>query len=182
MAGMTTTQNLRFGEVGDPLSYTMQRDLADDIATQLDAADVQRSAALRRPMTWMSRVTALSLPVSTYTAVPFTSAPVNTHAMADIPGQPTRATVTAAAGAGRYLLEAHIQFLYTGWTKAEIAIFKNGAFYVGDSWASPKDIDVLQLAAMVDLNTVTDFIDMRVNHEGGGTTSGDWFMLRLTKN
>ena len=181
MPGITDTQSLRFGQVGDPLSHTTLRNLADDLAVQLDAADVLRSSVLKRPVTWLSRGIALALPVSTYTAVPFTGALVNTHGMADIGTQPTRATVTASAGAGRYLVECHIQFLYTSWTKAEIAVYKNGSFYGSKSWASPQDLNVLQYATLVDLNAVGDYIEMRVNHEGG-TTTGDSFYMRLTKN
>jgi hypothetical protein len=181
MPGVTATQSLRYGYVTDPVSYTMQRDLADDIAAQLDAADVLRTAAMKKPVVFASRNTALTLPNLTLTTVPFTSSQYNTHGMVDIATQPTRITVTAAAGAGQYLVETHIQWTYAGWTRGDITILRNGVFYAQKTWVSPQDQDVLQFTTMVDMPNIGDYLSMQVYHEGGGT-SGDWFHMRVSKN
>jgi hypothetical protein len=183
MPGATQTQSLRYGYVTDPLSYTMQRDLADDIAAQLDVADAARTAAMKRPVARVARNTTLSLPASTVTVVPWTSitAP-DTHGMVDLVGQPNRVTVNAASGTGTYWAIGNIQLLYTAWTRADIMIYRNGVFYAQRTWRAPSDLTALEFTVLVNLPTIGDYLSMHVYHEGGGTTSGDTFGLRVFKN
>ncbi len=184
MPKVTDTQSLRYGVVGDPVSYTMIRDLADDIATQLDLADAARITAMQRPSVLVGRTTALSLPAS-MTPVPWTTTfgSPDPHGMTAVGGgTPSRVTVTASAGAGTYFVTAEMQNLYTGWTRADIAIYRNGSYYAQRTWRAPQDLNPLQFSSLVNLPNVGDYVEMYVYHEGGGTTSGNSFSMYVTKN
>lgn len=172
MAGVTDTQSLRFGEVEDVITHTMVRDLADDIALQLDAADVAQATALKKPIIWASRFGGLSLPVSpTITLVPWLSENQDTHAMLDIATQPTRFTASATSGTGVFMVNVQARLDTTGWTRGDMIFYKNGVFFGQKSFLAPQNLNMLQATFMINLGTVGDYITVGLYHEGGGSTS-----------
>lgn len=178
---MTDTQSLRFGQVTDVITHTMQQNLADDIAAQLDLADTARTAALKRPIARVQRGTALAIPVTTVTVVPWVTELTDTHAMVDIATQPTRITAGATAGTGAYIVQADLQGSYTGWTRADLLIYKNGAVYAQRTWFTPQDFNILAITTMVNFGVVGDFVDLRIYHEGGGSTNTLTVNMNATK-
>lgn len=170
MAGTTDTQSLRFGQVTDVISHTMQANLADDIAVQLDAADVARAATLKGPVAGASRGS-MNLPVGVAQLVTFTSEMFDTHGMIDIATQPTRLTVPSSAVAG--IFEVHFEALWdtTGWTRGDIYFYKNGGFYSQRTWYAPQSLGTVRFTSQVWLGASGDYLQVYVSHEGGGTTA-----------
>lgn len=171
MPGITDTQSLRFGYVTDPISHTMQRDLADDTAAQYDAADVARSAALQKPVVSIQRNAALAVPVTTITTIPWDIEITDTHGMVDIPTNPTRVTAVTAAGSGLYLAEIDVQSNMLGWTRGDVILRRNGTFYAQKSWYNPQDLNHLQFSSFIDLDTVGHYLEWCLYHEGGASTN-----------
>jgi hypothetical protein len=168
--GVTDTQSLRFGVDGESISYTTQRDLADDIATQLDAADALRNAVLRLPVVQLRRGAALAIPVTTITTIPWDTELEDSHGMWDA-GSPTRVTAVAAAGTGLYMIDLFSQSDMTSWTRADLLLRRNGTFYSQKSYYNPQNFDWLQATWMIDLDTVGHYFEVAIYHEGGGTTN-----------
>lgn len=171
MASVTDTQSLRFGQVTDVLSHTMMRDLADDTAVQLDNADAARTTALKRPMVKIQRNGSLAIPVTTIVIIPWDIETTDTHGMVDIPTQPTRVTAVAAAGSGLYLVEIDVLSDMTSWTRADVLLRRNGTFYTQKSFYQPQNFTHLQVSTFMDLDTVGQYLEVGLYHEGGGTTN-----------
>lgn len=182
MPGITDTQALRFGLVADPIDWTMLRNLADDIAAQLDLADLAAIAALQMPAVIAQRNTALALPVTTATAVPWNNEIQDTHGMLDTAGAtPNRLTVSAAAGAGLYVTSIQVQTDTTGWTRGDVILNKGASGYARKTWDQPQSFGYMQMTAMVRLGVVGDFIGWQIYHEGGGTTNTTEVNVRVYK-
>lgn len=171
MAGVTDTQSLRFGQVTDVITHTMIANLADDFATKLDAVDAVRAAVLRRPVAWARKNNITPLAVNTQTTVAFDTKLADTHGMIDLVGQPTRITATSLAGPGFYVVEAAATCDSASWTRGDISIFKDGAVAAQRTLISPVSLCDMTVTAIIWLGVVTDFLDMRLYHEGGGTTN-----------
>lgn len=171
MGGITDTQSIRFGYVTDPIDWTMLRNEADDIAAQLDLADVQAAAALRSPAAIARRSASLAVAVSTLVAIPFDTEVEDTHGMIDIAGQPQRLTVSSSSGAGLYTVQLMTQSDTTGWTRGDLVVNKNGSFYCRKTWRAPQSFGWMALTASMHLGTVGDFVSFQIFHEGGGTTN-----------
>ena len=171
MAGITDTQSIRYGHVTDVISHTMLRNEADDIAAQLDAADVAATAALKLPAAIVRRGATLAVPVSSLTAVPFDDEQQDTHAMVDLATQPTRITAGATAGAGLYMVAWQVQWDTTGWMRGDVVVNKNGAYYARQTLYTPQSFDVFSGCLEIHLGTVGDYVSFSVFHEGGGTTN-----------
>jgi hypothetical protein len=170
MAGTTPTQSIRFAELADVESHTVLANLADDVATQLDAADVARTHGLKTPVAKAERNAALNIPVSTITTVPMDQIDGDTHGMINLGSFPNRITVSASAGAGLYQIEAFgVTVDTTGWTRGTIHIRKNGAAFYSKSLFKPVSFVGLNTEITVNL-AVADYIEIAVEHEGGGTT------------
>ena len=180
MAGVTDTQSIRFGQVTDVQTHTMIANEADDIATQLDAADLARTAALKRPTAWSKRSAVIAIPVTSQTLIQMDTEVWDTHSMVDIAGLPFRVVVGATAGAGVYLVQAETNGDYTGWTTAIIAIQKNGTDWVSKRFHLPQTGEVLGLQMLVDM-ALNDYFTMTIYHEGGGTTNAFSCNLRACK-
>jgi|SRR6185436_12945033 len=171
MGGITDTQSIRFGVLGEPIDWKMLRDTADDIAAQLDLADAQALAALQMPAAIVRRGSTLAIPVTTLTLVPFTSEQQDTHAMVDIAGQPTRITASATAGPGLYTVQFIAQCDTTSWTRGDIQINLNGAFYTRRTFQAPQSFGWMQVTVQMWLSTVNDYVTFQMYHEGGGSTN-----------
>lgn len=186
MPGVTDTQSIRFGLVTDPYGdWTMVRNEADDIATQLDAADAAKTAALGRPAVSVRRSAALAIPVGVATTVPFDFENFDTHGMADVGGaNPSRITAVAAAGAGHYMFSATANVNSVSWTRGDIQLFKNGGIARSRMlWFPPGG--TLGLTAIIWLGAVNDYVELRVYHEGGGSDNTIFVNLtayKLTNN
>lgn len=170
MAGVTDTQSIRFGQDTDVIDHTLLKNLADDVAVQLDAADVARTAALKRPAVFLQRLAVLALPAAASTVVPYDTLNYDTHGMVNLGGQPTRVTVSASSGAGIYMVHAvPISWDKTGWTRADVIVSKNGTPYMQRTLWGPQSTMAVQ--GMVFLGTVGDYIETLIYHESGGTTN-----------
>src|ERR1041384_3925766 len=131
MAGTTDTQSIRFGQDTDVIDHTTLKNLADDVAAQLNAADTARTAALTRPAVFVRRISALALPAAASTVVPFDDLVYDTHGLCNLGTQPTRVTVSASSGAGVYMVHAvPISWDKTGWTRADVVVSKNSTAYM----------------------------------------------------
>lgn len=172
MGGVTDTQSLRYGYVTDVITHAMVANLADDIAAQLDAADIARTKALKRPEARAQRSATLSIPVNTITPIPFDTIAYDTHGMIDLVGQPNRVTVVSAAGIGVYWARAQVSVDTTGWTKGDILLYKNGAFGgQKTSWGPQSFNGGPSGEFIVPMTAVGDYFEIRLYHEGGGTTT-----------
>lgn len=169
MPGITDTQSIRFGQVTDPLDWTMLRNEADDIATQLDAADTAKTAALTRPAARVRRLAQVALPVNTTTTIAFDSEDFDTHGIADVGGaNPSRITAVSAAGTGHYMFSASLTANSASWTLGRLGLFKNGALARERAlWFPPGGS--LGVQGIIYLGVIGDFVDLRVYHEGGGS-------------
>lgn len=178
MASTTPTQSLRFAEVPDILSHTVLANLADDVATQLDAADLARTHALKTPYANVDRNAVLNVPVTTVTTIPWDSINTDTHSMVNLGLQPTRITVGATAGAGLYHVVVTVQVDTTGWTRGDISLRKNNVQFVSRDLYQP----VNQMAIETEVSmALTDYIECHVYHEGGGTTTLFSANIRMQK-
>lgn len=171
MAGTTDTQSLRFGQVSDVIDFTMIKNLADDVAAQLDAADLARTAALKRPAASISRGATFTLPVSTITTVTFDTLNWDTHSMVNLGTQPQRYTVGATAGPGSYYVALYVFTDTAAWTKGDLLINKNGSLYAQRTWWQPQVLDYLFIDTILPLDVVTDFLTFSLYHEGGASTT-----------
>jgi hypothetical protein len=168
MASTTPTQSLRFAQVGDVLTYTALANLADDVATQLDAADVARTHALKTPYANVDRNATINVPVTTVTTITWDSLVTDTHSMINLGTQPTRMTVSASGGAGLYHVVIQAVVDVTGWTRGDISLRKNGTQFISRDYYHP--INQMSIETVVNL-AVADYIECHVYHEGGGTTT-----------
>jgi hypothetical protein len=170
MAGTTDTQGLRFGEITDPISHTTLASLADDIATQLDQADAAATAALKRPVVFVRRVTGQSITANAQAVVTFDNLVYDTHGMVNLGSQPTRVTAVSAAGLGVYTFQARVsaQFSSGTWTAGHISVWKNGTTNLGQrmQWAPRSDMSITCRAFLAN---VGDYVDLRFEHDGSGT-------------
>lgn len=180
MAGVTDTQSIRFGQVTDVITHTMLANEADDIAVQLDAADVARTTALKRPVAWTRRNATLALPVTTQTLVQFDTEVYDTASMVDIAGLPFRVVVGATAGAGVYLAQAEFNGDYTGWTTAILAIQRSGTDLVQKRFHHPQSGSGLSMQMFINM-ALSDYLTATIWHEGGGTTNVNSVQLRAAK-
>lgn len=179
MAGTTDTQSIRYGQDTDVIDHTVLKNLADDVAVQLDAADVARTAALQRASVFVRRLAVLALPAAASTVVPWDSISYDTHGMVNL-GAPTRVTVTASSGAGVYMVHATpISWVDTAWTRADVLVSKNGTAYMQRTLWGPQD--TLAVQGMVFLGTVGDYIEVSIYHESGGTTNLNFMNLYVWK-
>lgn len=181
MGTTTPTQSLRYAYVTDVISHTASKDLADDVAAQLDAADVARTAALKRPIAKARRTAAQSIVDSSFVTVTFDTEVWDTHAMIDIAGQPTRITCGATAGIGIYLVRARVNTIAgTGFTRSDIGILKNGVVkHQNEQWGAVTD--EMYCAGHVALGATTDFLTMTIRHIGGGTINASFIELTAQK-
>lgn len=171
MAGTTDTQSLRFGQVPDVIDHTMIKNLADDIAVQLDAADLARTAALKRAAASISRTATFTVAVSTIQVVTFDTLNWDTHSMVNLGTQPQRYTVGATAGPGTYYVAMYVFTDTASWTKGDLLINKNGSLYAQRTWWGPQVLDYLFIDAILPLDVITDFLTFSIYHEGGGSTT-----------
>lgn len=169
MAGITDTQSLRFGQVTDPISFTMQKNLADDIARELDAVDAAKQVGLGRPVARMSRNATQSLAVNTLVTINFDTEVFDTHNMINLGTNAQRVTVSSEAGVGMYFVTARASADTTGWTRGDLQITRNGGVYYQRTQWSPQGNN--NTGGMMYLPNVGDFIDVRMIHQGGGTTN-----------
>lgn len=181
MPGVTDTQSIRFGYVTDPTDWTMMRNEADDIAAQLDLADIAKTAALGRPLVFARRTATLALADGATVLVPLDSEIYDTHNMVDTAGaNPSRVTVNTASGIGHYMVSCYSTVNATGWTRGDIQLYKNGTLNRGRSLWSPPG-GTLNLSGIVYLGTIGDFLDMRLFHTGGGTTNATFCIFYVFK-
>jgi hypothetical protein len=178
MAGTTPTQSIRYGELPDVLSHTVLANLADDVATQLDAADLARTHALKTPYANVDRNAIDTVPVSTVKTITWDSLVTDTHGMVNLGLQPTRLTCSASSGAGLYHVVVNATVDTTAWTRGNIAFRKNTVMFVSRDFYQP--VNQLSFETVVAL-AVTDFIECHVFHEGGGTTSLFGANIRIQK-
>lgn len=172
MGGVTDTQSLRFDVLSDVISLGAVKNLADDVAVQLDAADVPRTAGLKRPICRGRRSAALSVAAATTVTVPFDVEVWDTHNMLDVAGpNPSRFTVGAAAGVGLYYVGARVQVAGgVSFTRTDIQICKNaGMKYQDTQWG--QIVGHLYVAGYIWLGATTDFLTVTVSHIGGGTVN-----------
>ena len=181
MPGVTSTQNLRFGYVTDPQDWTMQRNLADDMARELDAADVAKAAALGRPAVHVRRNATLALGDGATVLVPMDSEIYDTHGMVDVAGaNPSRVTVTASSGTGHYFASGIVTANTTGWTRGDIQLSRNGTIQRSRTlWFQPGGS--INVSGIVYLGTVGDYLDLRVFHTGGGSTNATFVQFYVFK-
>lgn len=171
MSGTTDTQSLRFGQLDDIITHTMIKNLADDMAVQLDAADVARTHALKRPQALANRGATFTVAATTIQVVTFDTVGWDTHSMINLGTQPTRVTVGATAGAGRYETSLYVFTDTTGWTKGDLIVNKNGSFYAQKTWWGPQSLDYLDIQVMLPMLSITDFLTFAIYHEGGAATT-----------
>lgn len=183
MAGVTDTQSLRFGQVSDVITHTMVRDLADDIAVQLDAADAARLVAQKRPVAWARRaLTAQSLPVGLPAVITFDQELVDTHSMIDLATQPTRITCGATAGTGIYLVQVNLVAFMAAWGRGDLGVRKNGTTpQVQKAFISPLDLVGHHASMLINFAATTDYVEMTTYHESGGATNTSVAWMRVTK-
>lgn len=171
MAGVTDTQSIRFGQVSDVVTHTMVANEADDIAVQLDAADLARTHALKRPQAYVSRSASFNLPVSTITVVTFDVINWDTHSMVNLATFPQRVTVGATAGTGIYHCYVRATPDTTSWTKGDVILQKNGAFHMQKTAWQPVSFSTIAAEFFVNMALTTDYLSVAMYHEGGGTTA-----------
>jgi hypothetical protein len=179
MANTTPTQSIRYAEVPDVLTHTALANLADDVATQLDAADTARTHALKTPYANIDRNATLALPVTTVVTIPWDSLVTDTHGMVNLGLNPTRITVSASAGAGLYqVIVGNTSLDTTGWTRGDISFRKNGTQFVSKDFFQP--INAMNFETIVSM-AVADYIECHIWHEGGGTTTLFSANIRMQK-
>ena len=132
MPGTTETQSLQYDLLSENVATATETGLerlAKQIATQLDAADVARVTALKRPAARASRfLTVQSIPNNTLNVVTFDTENFDSHAMVNLGVNNDRIIITAGGGAGKYMAAAHLFDMFTNNTgKVEIYLTKNGS-------------------------------------------------------
>jgi hypothetical protein len=178
MSGTTPTQSIRFAEIPDVLSHTVLANLADDVATQLDAADTARTHALKTPFVNIDRNATVNVPVTTVTTISWDSLITDTHAQVNLGTNPTRITCSATAGAGLYQVVVNVTVDTTGWTRGDIAFRKNNTIFTSRDFYQP--VNQMSFETIVAL-AVNDYIEAHVYHEGGGTTTLFGANIRMQK-
>jgi len=187
MSGITTARSIRFATLDDPISAAFLEDTAKDIARELDAADVLKTAAMKRPCA-MVHTDTFTVAVSTVTTVNFTTEDVDTHAMVNLGTNAQRITVSSSSGAGLYYVTAFSEaFDSSAWTMGEFTITKNGTGQVRRKYYNYNGSTTLKMhvSGIIHLGTVGDYVDLRVYHEGGGTDnlSSTWLKaFKITIN
>lgn len=183
MSGIALPRSIRFATLDDPVSAAFLETTTTDIQRELDTLDGLKTTAMKRPVAIM-HVNTLTIPVSTPTVVNFSVEDVDSHAMIDIPTNAQRITVSSAAGAGLYFVEAHTQAFASGnWTLGEFTLRKNGGGVVRKDYFNFNGASSIKMyvASMVYLGAVSDYVDVQVYHEGGATDDIGQTYLKATK-
>lgn len=171
MAGTTDTQSIRFGQVTDIITHTMQANMADDIAAQLNAADAAALVALERPVAHVRRITSQGYTAGVRAAVSFDNEVYDTAGMFTVGVNPTRITAVSGAGTGNYMLFGTVTLSTTGTSTAgHLSIWKNGVTLLGQRtvWGQlQKNSITLQAYA----GAVGDYFEMHFEYAGSGTPS-----------
>lgn len=173
MSGITDTQSLRFGQVTDPISYTMQADLANDVAAQLDAADTAASGtngALKRPAVNVRRVTNQLFSVNVRAGIAFDNLVYDTNGMTNLGVNPLRACIVGTnSGTGIYQLFGQVTFSTTGAsTSVELSFWKNGATQIAQRQGYLQ-VNTISSGCHVYLGTLADYMEMHFEYNGTGT-------------
>lgn len=180
MGSTTPGLALRYGYDGDVITHATVANLADDIATQLTAADTARAAALRRPVFYGRRaLSTQNLPVNTTVIMSMDQEIFDTHGMIDLPADNTKISCVAGSGAGVYEITMMARCTTTGWTKGEWAIIKNSTVVVQQTIIAPTANN--HSAPLEVALGVGDFLQVSLYHEGGGTTTLNYCELRGRK-
>jgi hypothetical protein len=170
VAGVTDTQSLRFGQVTDVITHTMQANLADDIATQLDAANTAAVPVLKPPVVYIRRNANQLFSVGVRAGIAFDAVIYDTNTMTNTGTQPLRAAIVgASSGIGTYMFDGMINLSTTGSCSAgHISFWKNGVTLLGQRtiWAQRGPVT---LGLQVYLGTLGDYVEMHYQYDGTGT-------------
>jgi hypothetical protein len=171
MSGITLARSIRYATLDDPISAAFLADTVTDIERELDALDVLKLAAMKRPCAIM-HTNSFSVAASTVTTVNFTTEDVDTHGMINIGTNAQRITVSSAAGAGLYYVIAFTDAFNSGaWTLGEITMRKNAGVVARRkcyNFNGSTTVDLF-VSGVMWLGAVNDFVDMTVYHEGGAS-------------
>jgi hypothetical protein len=170
VTGTTDTQSIRYGHAADPMNWTMLRDEADDIATQLDAADAAGSGALKRPVVRVSRTIAQLFSTGVKAGIAFQTLIYDTNGMTLLGTQPLRAAIVGAnSGIGTYMLQGIATLSTTGVaTAGHLSFWKNGVTFLGQRTMSSQVNDI-SLTVQAYLGTIGDYVEMHYQYDGTGT-------------
>jgi hypothetical protein len=171
MSGITSARSIRFATLDDPISAAFLADTTTDIQRELDALDVAKLAAMKRPCAIM-HTNSMVIPVTTVTIVNFSTEDVDTHGMINLGTNAQRITVSSAAGPGLYYVYAFTDAFNSGsWTLGELTIRKNGGQTLRSkayNYNGNTTVD-LSVSGVVWLGAVNDYVEVTVYHEGGGS-------------
>jgi hypothetical protein len=171
MSGITTARSIRFATLDDPVSDEFLADTVLDIERELDALDVLKVTAMKRPCAMMS-TNSFTVAVTTLTTVNFATEDVDTHGMINLGTSAQRITVSAAAGPGLYYVLGFCDAFNSGsWTLGEITLRKNGGQTIRSKYYNyngSTSVD-MYVGGVIWLGAVNDYVDMTLYHEGGGT-------------
>lgn len=183
MAGVTDTQSIRFGQVTDIITHTMQANLADDVAAQLDAADAASLLALKRPAVYVTRISQ-AFTAGVTASVSFDTIQYDTTGtQVNLGTFPTRVTVGATAGAGIYMVHGVATYSTTGSpTATNLSVLKNGTTLMGQRmiWGG---VGALDLTLLVYAANTTDYFELQYLYIGSGTptvTFGQFWVHKIS--
>lgn len=167
MGGTTNSQGLRYPYVDEGVNNSNIGNLAADLATALDARDVQRALVVKRPIASVFRSANQSIAVNTDTTLIWDTVEVDPSGLVNLGTQPTRITVPSTA-TGLWHVSFSGLIAGTSWTKTVLSIMVTGTVRAAKSfWSS--DNTWPMFSAYVNVPSAGDYIEMRIRHAGGGT-------------
>lgn len=171
MSGVTSARSIRYATLDDPISDAFLADTTTDIQRELDATDVLKVAAMKRPCAIM-HTNSMVIPLTTVTTVNFTIEDVDTHGLINLGTNAQRITIPNAAAAGLYYINAWTDaFNSSAWTLGELTIRKNGGQEIRRKTYNFNGNTTVDIAVggIVWLGAAADYVDITVYHEGGAS-------------
>jgi hypothetical protein len=172
MGGTTTSQALRYPYVDDIIAETAQGNLGADIAAKLTTQDTARNLVIKRPNVLIRRGANLSLVDGTDTAIIWDNVQDDPYSLVNLGTFPTRVTPGAGnVGIWRFTLNVGAAGPNT-WTKAQVSVAVTGTTkQLRTYFSSGNGPAGYTFAGLVQVPTGTDYIEMKIKHNGGGTTN-----------
>lgn len=178
MGGTTNSQAFRYPYLNETVTDVSTKNLADDIAAKLTTPqDVNRLAALKRPVAKASRIASQNIADGVATTITFDTEIYDTDGLINLGTNAQRITVPAGK-TGNYYAVARCEVAGGGaWSVGEILILKNGGTWARRKYFAP--VDVLLCKGLIQMGGAGDFLEVQIIHTGGGTTAASFISLAV---
>jgi hypothetical protein len=185
MPGATNSQRLPYPYLDEPVTDVDVYRLAASAAILLTNEDAARTRAVQKPSCATYRNANQSIPNNTITTISFDFEQLDPapYDMINIGGQPTRVSVTTAAGSGTYAFAVCVLFpgLSSGAYKADVEVYRTGTLYSKRTYYTNPAPEVMYAAGSLGMTGGTDYLEVKVFQNSGGAVNMSGVLFKVWK-